>query len=151
MTQNNTPKAKPEDVAADTGGFPLENESKTEPAQLEPDNKEADLLDSLSLMDEIKEVEPSAPESDNEKTDLFDAITLTDEAQTDEVPAAEPSQAEPDPDHEETAFFDSGSLPDELQAAEPSQAEPDPDHEESREQLLEKWKTLHPGETPAYT
>lgn len=28
---------------------------------------------------------------------------------------------------------------------------PDPDHEESREQLLEKWKKLHPGETPAYT
>jgi len=25
----------------------------------------------------------------------------------------------------------------------------DPDHEESREQLLEKWKSLHPGETPA--
>ncbi len=25
----------------------------------------------------------------------------------------------------------------------------DPDHEESREQLLEKWKGLHPGETPA--
>jgi len=24
----------------------------------------------------------------------------------------------------------------------------DPDHEESREQLLEKWKGLHPGETP---
>jgi len=28
---------------------------------------------------------------------------------------------------------------------------PDPDHEESREQLLEKWKGLHPGETPAST
>ena len=28
---------------------------------------------------------------------------------------------------------------------------PDPDHEESHEQLLEKWKKLHPGETPAYT
>jgi len=28
---------------------------------------------------------------------------------------------------------------------------PDPDHKESREQLLEKWKKLHPGETPAYT
>jgi ferredoxin len=27
----------------------------------------------------------------------------------------------------------------------------DPDHEESREQLLEKWKGLHPGETPAST
>jgi len=25
----------------------------------------------------------------------------------------------------------------------------DPDHTESREQLLEKWKKLHPGETPA--
>ncbi len=25
---------------------------------------------------------------------------------------------------------------------------PDPDHVESREQLLEKWKSLHPGETP---
>ena len=28
---------------------------------------------------------------------------------------------------------------------------PHPDHEESREQLLEKWKRLHPGETPAHT
>ena len=28
---------------------------------------------------------------------------------------------------------------------------PDPDHTESREQLLEKWRTLHPGETPADT
>jgi ferredoxin len=26
----------------------------------------------------------------------------------------------------------------------------DPEHEESREQLLEKWHGLHPGETPAY-
>jgi ferredoxin len=25
---------------------------------------------------------------------------------------------------------------------------PDPDRKESREQLLAKWKTLHPGETP---
>ncbi len=28
---------------------------------------------------------------------------------------------------------------------------PDPDHVESREQLLEKWRKLHPGETPAVT
>lgn len=28
---------------------------------------------------------------------------------------------------------------------------PDPDHKESHEQLLEKWRKLHPGETPAYT
>ncbi len=28
---------------------------------------------------------------------------------------------------------------------------PDPEHEESREQLLEKWRRLHPGETPAVT
>ncbi len=28
---------------------------------------------------------------------------------------------------------------------------PDPEHKESREQLLEKWKGLHPGETPAVT
>jgi ferredoxin len=27
---------------------------------------------------------------------------------------------------------------------------PDPDHAESKEQLLEKWRMLHPGETPAY-
>lgn len=27
----------------------------------------------------------------------------------------------------------------------------DPDHKESREQLLEKWKGLHPGETPEAT
>ena len=27
----------------------------------------------------------------------------------------------------------------------------DPDHEESKEVLLEKWKKLHPGETPAVT
>ena len=26
---------------------------------------------------------------------------------------------------------------------------PDPDHEESREQSLEKWKALFPGQTPA--
>jgi len=26
---------------------------------------------------------------------------------------------------------------------------PDPDHVESREQLLDKWRRLHPGETPA--
>jgi len=28
---------------------------------------------------------------------------------------------------------------------------PDPDHVESREQLLEKWQKLHPGETPTVT
>ena len=28
---------------------------------------------------------------------------------------------------------------------------PDPEHQESREQLLEKWKKIHPGETPAVT
>ncbi len=28
---------------------------------------------------------------------------------------------------------------------------PDPDFEESREQLLEKWRRLHPGETPSLT
>ena len=27
----------------------------------------------------------------------------------------------------------------------------DPEHEESREALLEKWKKLHPGETPTVT
>ncbi len=27
----------------------------------------------------------------------------------------------------------------------------DPDHKESREQLLEKWQKLHPGETPSVT
>jgi len=27
----------------------------------------------------------------------------------------------------------------------------DPEHEESREQLLEKWRKLHPGETPTVT
>ena len=27
---------------------------------------------------------------------------------------------------------------------------PAPEHEESKEQLLEKWRALHPGETPAY-
>jgi len=27
--------------------------------------------------------------------------------------------------------------------------EPDPDKEETKEQLLEKWKKLHPGESPA--
>ncbi len=26
----------------------------------------------------------------------------------------------------------------------------DPEHEETEEELLEKWRTLHPGETPAY-
>lgn len=28
---------------------------------------------------------------------------------------------------------------------------PDPKHKETREELLEKWKQLHPGETPAVT
>jgi len=28
---------------------------------------------------------------------------------------------------------------------------PDPEHVESKEQLLEKWKKQHPGETPATT
>ena len=28
--------------------------------------------------------------------------------------------------------------------------EPDPEHEESKEQLLERWRNLHPSETPAY-
>ena len=28
---------------------------------------------------------------------------------------------------------------------------PDPEHEEKREQLLDKWRKLHPGETPAVT
>lgn len=28
---------------------------------------------------------------------------------------------------------------------------PDPGHVESREQLLEKWRSLHPGKTPAVT
>ena len=28
---------------------------------------------------------------------------------------------------------------------------PDPEHVESREQLLDKWRRLHPGETPAVT
>ena len=27
----------------------------------------------------------------------------------------------------------------------------DPEHEETREQLMEKWHRLHPGETPAAT
>ena len=28
---------------------------------------------------------------------------------------------------------------------------PDPDHKETREQLLDKWQKLHPGETPSVT
>jgi ferredoxin len=28
---------------------------------------------------------------------------------------------------------------------------PDEEHEEGREELLEKWKKLHPGETPSVT
>jgi hypothetical protein len=28
---------------------------------------------------------------------------------------------------------------------------PDPEHGESREVLLEKWRKLHPGETPVVT
>ena len=27
---------------------------------------------------------------------------------------------------------------------------PDPDHEESKEQLLDKWRGLHPGKTPVF-
>jgi ferredoxin len=27
---------------------------------------------------------------------------------------------------------------------------PDPDHEETKEQLMEKWQSLHPSGTPAY-
>lgn len=29
--------------------------------------------------------------------------------------------------------------------------QPDPEHKESRETLLARWKTLHPGQTPATT
>ncbi len=28
---------------------------------------------------------------------------------------------------------------------------PDPEHKETREELLEKWQKLHPGQTPAAT
>ena len=28
---------------------------------------------------------------------------------------------------------------------------PDPDHKETKEQLVEKWRKLHPGETPKVT
>lgn len=28
--------------------------------------------------------------------------------------------------------------------------QPDPNHKETKEQLLEKWQMMHPGETPAY-
>ncbi len=135
MTQNNTPKAKPEDVANDTDRSPLENESKTAPAKLESDNKEADFLDSFALLDEIKEVEPAPPESDNEEADFFDGIALTDEVSTDEMQAAEPSQAEPDP--EGKGLSTTIVLTDEVQAAAPSLPEPepetdsDPDHEET--------------------
>ncbi len=55
MTQNDTPKAKPGDVANDTGRSPLENESKTEPTELESDNEEAEFLDSFALLDAIEE------------------------------------------------------------------------------------------------
>ncbi len=108
-----------------------------EPSASGSDSKEADFFDTIPLTDEVQTDEvqaaaPSPPEPDSEGKSLSATIVLTDVVQ-----AAAPSLPEPeldtdfDPDHEETVFFDSGSLMDELQAAEPSQAEPEPDHDET--------------------
>jgi hypothetical protein len=125
MTQNNTPKDKPEDVANDTGRSPLEDESKIEPAKLDSDNDEIETLDSFSLMDFIEEDQSASPEPDSKEADFFDGIVLSDEVQTDEAQAADPSQADTDPDADRNDFFDSITSVDEVQAAAPSPPEPD--------------------------
>ena len=61
---------------------------------------------------------------------------------------------------EETYVIDPDKCTECIGAYEPSKCaeicpmgapQPDPDHVESREQLLKKWRSLHPGETPATT
>jgi hypothetical protein len=129
MTQNNTPKAKPEDVANDKGRSPLDNESKTEPAKLESDNQEAEFLDSFALIDAIEEIEPasSASSLSESSADFFDGLTLKDEVQTDEAQAAEPPQAEPDSVGK--GLSTTIVLTDEVKAPAPPLSEPEPDSE----------------------
>jgi hypothetical protein len=122
MAQNNTPKAKPKDVANDTGRSPLENESKTEPADLKSDNQEAEFLDSFELIDAIEEIEPASSASSLSKStaDFFDGLTLKDEVQ-----AAVPSP--PESASEEKGLSATIVLTDEVQAPAPPLSEPEPD------------------------
>jgi len=79
MTQNNEPKAKPEDAA--------------EPTKPEPDQEEIESLDSMALMDFLDGGKSSPTEPDEGDTDLFSTIQLTEEMQE-----AVASQIEPDPE-----------------------------------------------------
>ena len=149
MTQNNEPKAKPEDAA--------------EPTKPEPDQEEIESLDSMALMDFLDGGKSSPTEPDEGDTDLFSTIQLTEEMQEavasqiepdpeDTAPSPlepEPAEAEvsppeaevsepeaevsepeaevsePEADHKEAALFDSSSLLDALEEARPSEPEPD--------------------------
>jgi len=104
-------QSDPEDVANDTGRSPLENESKTEPADLESDNQEAAFLDSFALIDAIEEIEPASSASSLSKSteDFFADLTLKDEVQ-----AAAPSP--PEPASEEKGLSATIVLTDEVQA-----------------------------------
>jgi len=141
MTQNNEPKAKPEDAA--------------EPTKPEPDQEEIESLDSMALMDFLDGGKSSPTEPDEGDTDLFSTIQLTEEMQEAVASQIEPdpedtapSPPEPDPaeaevsppepaeaevseaeeaDHDETAFFDASDLLAELEGAKPSEPEPDPE------------------------
>jgi len=144
MTQNNEPKAKPEDAA--------------EPTKPEPDQEEIESLDSMALMDFLDGGKSSPTEPDEGDTDLFSTIQLTEEMQEavasqiepdpeDTAPSPlepEPAEAEvsppeaevsepeaevsePEADHKEAALFDSSSLLDALEEARPSEPEPDPE------------------------
>jgi len=133
MTQNNEPKAKPEDAA--------------EPTKPESDQEEIEYLDSDALMAFLDGGEPSPAEPDEDDTDLFKTIELTSEIQeavaSQLEPAPEetdPSPPEPDPaeaeapqaetddaeaEQEEIPLFDSSSLLDALEGVGPSEPEPD--------------------------
>jgi len=131
MTQNNEPKAKPEDAA--------------EPTKPESDQEEIEYLDSDALMDFLDGGESSPTEPDGGDTDLFKTIELTQELQEAVASQLEPDSEDTDPsppepveaevfqaetdeaedEHEEIPLFDSSSLLDALEGVGPSEPEPD--------------------------
>jgi len=131
-----------------------EPESEPEPdpeAETDPDHDETVFFDSSSLIDELFAADPSPPKPEPEQGP---------EAEAESESESDP-EAETDPDHDETVFFDSSSLMDELFTADASQpgpesepeAETDPDHDEtvfldsgSLLDELEEGESAHPGE-----
>jgi hypothetical protein len=122
----------PEDAASqpapdleDTDPFPIEPDdaeaevSQAEPDEADPDHEETAFFDSSALLAELEGFKPSEPAPDLEDTDPS-AL---------EPDPAETEASEAEDAHEETAFFDSGSLLEELEGAKPS--EPAPDHDET--------------------